>query len=133
MKKIIKSTLVVAVLAVSAAIGYVSYNQYQNQQLAFANPLLEENINALSDTNGGSYRYPHLLGKPKSCTLYHYFNVNTKGEWTGEEKNKSLSASLGWKYEKKDGLKDPCPINQPGGCNPYSCQQVAYNAGSGNN
>ncbi len=72
MKKIIKSTLAVAVLAVSAAIGYESYNRYQNQQLAFANPLLEENINALSDTNGGSYRYPHLLGKPKSCTLYHY-------------------------------------------------------------
>ena len=52
MKKILKSTLVVAVLAVSAAIGYVSYNQYQNQQLAFANPLLEENIDALADVNG---------------------------------------------------------------------------------
>lgn len=52
MKKIIKSTLVVAVLAVSAAIGYESYNQYQNQQLAFANPLMEENIEALADVDG---------------------------------------------------------------------------------
>lgn len=52
MKKIIKSTLVVAVLAVSAAIGYESYNQYQNQQLSFANPLMEENIEALADVDG---------------------------------------------------------------------------------
>lgn len=49
MKKILKSTLAVAVLAFSAIIGYVSYNEYQNQQLAFANPLIEENIEALAD------------------------------------------------------------------------------------
>lgn len=133
MKKIIKPTLVVAVLAVSAAIGYVSYNQYQNQQLAFANPLMVENIEALADVNGGSFRYPYLQGKPQDCTLYHYFNVNTKAEWTGEEENKSLSAELGWKFEKKRGMKDRCPVNKEGGCNPYSCQEIGYNAGSGLN
>ena len=51
MKKIFKSTLAVAILAVSATMGYVSYNQYQNQQLAFANPLMEENIEALADVD----------------------------------------------------------------------------------
>ena len=64
MKKIsFKSTLVVAVLAVSAAIGYVSYNQYQNQQLAFANPLMEENIEALADD-----------GTPSQEWYLHTFN-----------------------------------------------------------
>ena len=54
MKKYFKSTFAVAILAVSATMGYVSYNQYQNQQLAFANPLLEENIEALADYGGVS-------------------------------------------------------------------------------
>lgn len=55
-KKNLKSTLAVAIVAVSATMGYVSYNQYQNQQLTFANPLMEENIEALSqDDNSNGY------------------------------------------------------------------------------
>lgn len=63
MKKYFKSTFAVAILAVSATMGYVSYNQYQNQQLAFANPLLEENIEALADYGGVStmkWRNTHI-------------------------------------------------------------------------
>ena len=47
-KNFLKSTFVVAIMAASATIGYMAYNQHQNQQLAFANPLLEENIEALA-------------------------------------------------------------------------------------
>src|SRR5574344_877680 len=48
-KKTIKSTLAVAVLVASAAFGYTSYTQHQDNQLAYANPLIEENISALAD------------------------------------------------------------------------------------
>ncbi len=52
MKKKFKSILAVVVIAASAAYGYVSYTQYQNSHLAYANPLMEENVNALADVNG---------------------------------------------------------------------------------
>ena len=48
-KKTIKSTLAVAVLVAPAAFGYKSYTQHQDNQLAYANPLIEENINVLAD------------------------------------------------------------------------------------
>lgn len=32
-----------------AAIGYVAYGQYQNRQIVYANPLMEENIDALAE------------------------------------------------------------------------------------
>ena len=51
-KRIVKTTLAVAVVAASAAIGYASYTQYQNKQLAYSNPLIEENINALAEPTG---------------------------------------------------------------------------------
>ena len=49
----LKSTFVVAIMAASATIGYMAYNQHQHQQLAFANPLLAENLEALADNPGG--------------------------------------------------------------------------------
>ncbi len=52
MKKSLKSTLAVAVMSVSVTLGFVFYSQIQNRQLAFANPLMEENIEALADVNG---------------------------------------------------------------------------------
>ena len=50
----LKSTFVVAIMAASATIGYMAYNQHQHQQLAFANPLLAENLEALADNPGAS-------------------------------------------------------------------------------
>jgi hypothetical protein len=58
-KRIVKTTLAVAVVAASVAIGYASYTQYQNNQLAYANPLMEENIEAMSDG-------------PSQCITLHY-------------------------------------------------------------
>ena len=130
MKNIIKATLAVAVVAASAAIGYATYNQYQNKLLAYANPLLVENINALAESQ--TYRYTHLDGKPENCTLYKYFNANTGVTYTAGDEMKELKAEAGWKYEKKGGILDHCPLNGSG-CNPYSCQEIGYNAGSGIN
>lgn len=48
-KNILKSTLVVAITVVSTTFGYESYNQYHNQDFAFSNPLMKENIEALAD------------------------------------------------------------------------------------
>lgn len=56
-KKTIKSTLAVAALVASAAFGYTSYTQNQYNQVAYANPLMEENIEALADGESS------LLGK----------------------------------------------------------------------
>lgn len=52
MKKSLKTALAVAVMGVSAIMGYVFYTQYHNKQLAFANPLMEENVEALADPAG---------------------------------------------------------------------------------
>lgn len=51
-KKNLKLTLAVAVMGVSATLGYASYSLTQNQQFTFANPLMEENINALAERTG---------------------------------------------------------------------------------
>lgn len=56
-KLLTKSTLAVAIVAASAAIGYISYTQNQNKHLAYANPLLEENLEALAETNNGRTCY----------------------------------------------------------------------------
>lgn len=48
-KKTIKSTLAVATLVASAAFGYTSYTQNHYNQVAYTNPLIEENIEALAD------------------------------------------------------------------------------------
>lgn len=63
MKKNVKSTLAVAIVAALAAIGYVSYTQYQDKQFAYANPLMEENIEALADD-----------GTPSQEWYLHTFN-----------------------------------------------------------
>lgn len=55
-KNILKSTLVVAIMAASVAMGYASYNQQQTHQFAFANPLMEENIEALAETGGDEWK-----------------------------------------------------------------------------
>lgn len=52
-KNILKSTLFVAIMAASGTVGYVSYSQYQNRNSAFANPLMEENIEALAEPGDG--------------------------------------------------------------------------------
>ncbi len=57
MKKLIMSALAVVVVAASASIGYISYTQHQNRLLAYANPLMEENINALADDDTPSLPY----------------------------------------------------------------------------
>lgn len=51
MKKNNKSVLAVTIITAIVAIGYVSCNLYQNQQLTYANPLMEENIEALAENN----------------------------------------------------------------------------------
>ena len=53
MKNLIKFTLVVAGVTVSATIGYCSYVQYKTRTLAYANSLMEENICALSEEEEG--------------------------------------------------------------------------------
>lgn len=75
MKKIVKSTFAVAIVAALAAIGYVSYTQYQDNQFAFANPLMEENIEALSDNyaDGGGEKYEY-------CVEYHSTSMFAFGD-----------------------------------------------------
>lgn len=63
MKKNVKTTLVVAIVVALAAIGYVSYTQYQDKQFAYANPLMEENIEALAED-----------GDPNQEWYLHTFN-----------------------------------------------------------
>jgi hypothetical protein len=99
----------------------------KNKQLAYSNPLMEENIEALAE---GCFRCPKKDPDPQFCTLHCYINAKTGGSWKGEQENKSLTVEAGWSYEKKGGLKDRCP-KRGEGCNPFSCQEVAYNAGSG--
>lgn len=45
------SIFAMGIVAALVAIGYVSYGQYQNRQFAYANPLVEENIDALAENN----------------------------------------------------------------------------------
>lgn len=52
MKNILKFTFAVVVLVTSAAIGYYSYTRHQQEQFAWANPLLEENLEALTENKG---------------------------------------------------------------------------------
>lgn len=104
MKKYFKSTFAVAILAVSATMGYVSYNQYQNQQLAFANPLLEENIEALADYGGVStmkWRNTHIP-MIKDITPYGtviYSDSIFKGDCSGRICNSEEAI----KQAKKEG------------------------------
>lgn len=87
--------------------------------------LLLENIEALArNESGDNYRYPHLSGKPKFCTLYVYKKGGVVIS-TSEEANKEFDASAEYTKEKKEGLKDRCP-DSGNGCNPYSCQEVPY-------
>ena len=56
-KRIVKTTLAMTIVVASAVIGYASYTQYQNKQLAYANPLMEENLEALAEGNNGNTCY----------------------------------------------------------------------------
>lgn len=129
-KKLFKSTLMVALVAVA---GYGSYKAYEgyarNKRQSM---LLTENVEALSqntasgENQGNSFKYPEKEGDAKFCKLYIY----KKGDavvYTGEEPNSQYEAKVGIEYEKKviEGLKDRCP-DRGEGCNPYSCQEIPY-------
>lgn len=79
MKKIIKLTLAVVVLVASAATGYLSYTQYQEKQLAYANPLMMENINALAESGSSNYHICYSESKVrKGYTYYDCGDCTTK-------------------------------------------------------
>lgn len=77
MKRKVKSTFTVAIVAALAAIGYVSYTQHQDNQFIFANPLMEENIEALStvsESNGGGIEVVY-------CAEYHSTSMLAYGNY----------------------------------------------------
>lgn len=47
--KLLKSTLGVAAVAIAASVGIFAYEKHQQQELAMANPLLAENLAALTE------------------------------------------------------------------------------------
>lgn len=51
MKEKIASIFTGVIITAFAAIGYVSSGQYQNRQIVYANPLMEENLDALAENN----------------------------------------------------------------------------------
>ena len=54
-KRSLKATFVVATVALTATGSLVAYDRYQQTAFAAANPLLEENLEALADPSGTSY------------------------------------------------------------------------------
>ena len=127
MKKIFKATLAVIAIATVGMGTNKAFQSYSNHDVAdegLVDLLLTENVLALSD-GPGSYRYPHLLGIPKRCTLEIVISLKTGHKYENTEELKNQEGEVAFKYSKVDGLRDNCP-NQGGVCNPYSCQQVPY-------
>ena len=135
MKKIFKSTLAVAILAVSATMGYVSYNQYQNQQLAFANPLMEENIEALAD-NGSFGKLQRVVMESSQLVVTSItgsinagVNVTLNAVVDGEL-GARLQAEGKIKCERKNCYSIDCYSNDK--CNTW-CKTMGWTVSSGNN
>ena len=113
----------IAAVAIATVVGKKTFESHAYE----TNSLLLQNVEALSnpsDGDGNTYRYPNKQGKAKFCKLYVYMKAGAVVS-TGTTENPTYEGKA--EYEKKtiEGLKDKCPDNGSG-CNPYSCQEVAY-------
>ena len=131
MIKSVKCGIAAAVVVAAGVAAFQSYGSYGTQD----NSLLMQNVEALAqgpdggdgdagDGNGGGFRYPDKKGNAKFCTLYVYMKGDVKASVT-DSPNPQLEASGEYTRTTTEGLKDRCP-DDGSGCNPYSCQEVAY-------
>ena len=75
--------------------------------------------------SGNIYYYKHLLGAPKSCTLYKAVNSNGQIDYSGD----GVGYGVGWTVTKVSGTEESCP-KSGGGCTVFSCH-VTNNTGGG--
>ena len=108
-----------AAIAIAAVVGTKSL------QTNASNSLLMANVEALSNGEPGhTYRYPENKGKAQFCTLYVYMKAGVKVA-ASETEISQYEGSAEYTKSKVEGLKDKCPLSGKG-CDPYSCQEVAY-------
>jgi hypothetical protein len=79
-KRLIKATLFVAAVALTSTASLVAYDRYQQSQFAAANPLLEENLEALADPSSDASNTvsPYVL-TPFNCGsgITAYYCIST--------------------------------------------------------
>ena len=113
-----------AVLAIAAAAAWNM--NFSDSQTKGMSDLALANIEALADdegsnNNGGNpFYYEHLLGQPKECTLYKYFNGNGSVHY---DESGELELGAGWTVINVKGVKELCP-KSGNGCTVYSCQET---------
>lgn len=102
-------------------LGLVCYNKQTNHRV---NKLVGLNVEALTQDESSSFRYPEKSGSAVFCTLYVY---KKGGIVVGKSSSEIPEYEASAEYTKisSEGLKDRCP-DKGKGCNPYSCQEVPY-------
>lgn len=107
----------VALVNVKVALDADSTNEWLASLLTFT-----ENGEEGSSNNEGSgmFFYKHRLGKPDTCKLYQYINING-GIITSESDDLKLGA--GYERIEVQGIYEVCPLSG-NGCTVYSCRQT---------
>lgn len=103
----------VALVNVKVALNANSTNEWLSSLLTFTE-------NGDSNNEGsGMFFYKHLLGHPKTCTLYKYISINGDVSYSTED------GDLGINYTKiqVQGMYEECP-DKGSGCTVYSCQET---------
>ena len=132
MKKSIKTAMFAFAVVAAGFGGLKAYNAYSDNE----STLMIANIEALSQDNGGdgansgNFNCPKKDPKPKFCTQERCFSLASDVHYADSTDLFAAEGHVEFTYKKVDGLKDRCP-NRGSGCNPYSCQFVAY-PGPGN-
>lgn len=128
MKKSIKTAIFAFAVVAAGFGGLKAYNVYSDNE----STLMIANIEALSQDNGGdgansgNYRYPDKSGKCRKCTLNKCFSLSTGIAYNDSNECIAAEGHVSFKFDQVQGIYDLCDVPNGSGCNPYSCQQVAY-------
>lgn len=98
--KLLKSTLGVAAVAIAASVGIFAYEKHQQQELAMANPLLAENLAALTEDNNTYPRYKNHTDKSTNVEW------ETKVDTTGLHIKFKRTCVTYYTYCKETGKED---------------------------
>ena len=119
-----KAFFLLPCIAAVAIATFVGAKTFKSNAIE-SDDLLMANVEALASGDaGGSFRYPDKSGSAQFCKLYVYMKAGVVVS-KGTEENPQYEGRAEYEKRTTEGLKDRCP-NRGGGCNPFSCQEVAY-------
>lgn len=128
MKKTLKTAMFAFAVVAAGFGGIKTYQSYTVNE----STLMSANVEALSQdnsgdgANSGNYRYPDKSGKCRKCTLDKCFSLQTGIAYNDSNECIAAEGHVSFEFHQVPGIYDLCDQPNGSGCNPYSCQQVAY-------